>query len=589
MKVKFDNWKKVQDADDHAVFKNMQGHELKISKKALSPELKSQMEEIEVHNAKAIAPKQSNPKLEESKKEPANYDDGGEVSQEDLKPYMPSKKEEDESGLPPDPRRAAYMANRSYNAAQEPVSRADGTPEDSGGEQPVDLNQMDAQGNMPGEVAIDLSNPQSNMPVPDPSSAGTSGNWDAPTAPQAATPVAPEPSQNPAQQMQTQPETLESGINQLPGVMGQKLSAAAEAEAIGKEGQQQAATLGKSVEDQQVNAKHFQDQYDALNKERLAHIQDIKNGQINPENYWKDHSKILSAIGLIIGGFNPTGSGNAGADFLNKQMDRNIEAQKANLGSKQNLLAANLHQFGNMRDATDMTRIMQGDIVSNQLKIAAAKASGPIAKARALGMAAKIDSDHAMLAQQMAMRQTLQKGAAQGQDPASFVPWIVPKEQQPAVFNEIKRAQDTQHMGDNIMNAFDEAVKDNTVAKTGAGLLRTPASVLALHQQMQPTFQDLEGTVRQAAMDNTFHNVTPRPGDMQSTINTKRQALADYVKSKMAAPMAKGYGIDLQQFRSTSADKAMRLPPAQQQYVQWARQNPNDPRAQQVLKKLGVQ
>jgi len=53
---------------------------------------------------------------------------------------------------------------------------------------------------------------------------------------------------------------------------------------------------------------------------------------------------------------------------LNRQIDRDIDAQKATLGRKESLLSANMRQFGNLHDATQMTKVMQTDIVSNQLK-----------------------------------------------------------------------------------------------------------------------------------------------------------------------------------------------------------------------------
>lgn len=59
------------------------------------------------------------PKPKDSKDNVRSYDDGGIVSQEDLKPYMPSKEEEESSGLPPGPQRASYIANKKYQAAQE--------------------------------------------------------------------------------------------------------------------------------------------------------------------------------------------------------------------------------------------------------------------------------------------------------------------------------------------------------------------------------------------------------------------------------------------------------------------------------------
>jgi hypothetical protein len=144
----------------------------------------------------------------------------------------------------------------------------------------------------------------------------------------------------------------------------------------------------------------------------------------------------------------------------------------------------------------------------------------------------------------------------QTNDPAKLVPTLVPKEHQAAAFNEIDAAENTKKMSSAIMNAFDQADQENTALKTGAGMLRTPPSVGALHQALQPTFKDLEGTVRQAAMENTFKNVTPAPGDLPSTVATKRLALEQYLQSKASAPTARAYGIDLSKFDSTSAYKS---------------------------------
>lgn len=136
-------------------------------------------------------------------------------------------------------------------------------------------------------------------------------------------------------------------------------------------------------------------------------------------------------------------------------------------------------------------------------------------------------------------------------DPAVLVAQLVPKEHQAKAFAEVEVAENVQKMGGTIMEAFDNAAKENTVLKTGAGLLREPGSLLALHQALQPTFKDIENTVRQAAMDNTFHNVSPAPGDTDAKIAAKRKALADYLQSKLSAPTARGFGIDLAAYNRT--------------------------------------
>ncbi len=191
------------------------------------------------------------------------------------------------------------------------------------------------------------------------------------------------------------------------GIMGM---AAAQQELAKK----QADIEAKQLEASDIARTTYQEKYDALETERKAHIQDIQDGYVDPNQYWTGdargnggHSKIAAGIGMILAGFNPTNSPNAAINFLQKQMDMNIEAQKANLGAKQNLLSANLRQFGNLKDATDMTRLMQADVLKAQLGQAAAVAQTPMAKAAAQQALSELDLKYAPLAQQFAARRTL--------------------------------------------------------------------------------------------------------------------------------------------------------------------------------------
>lgn len=207
-----------------------------------------------------------------------------------------------------------------------------------------------------------------------------------------------------------------------------------EAAAAGALGEQKAAIDQQHIENQQHAQQAFQQSYNNLEQERQAHIQDIQNGFINPDKYWMGdastgeggHSKILAGIGMVLAGFNPTSNPNAAINMIKFQMDRNLEAQKQNLGAKQNLLAANLKQFGNLRDATDMTRIMQADIVSHQLDAASQKAMGGpngLAAARAMQMKGPIMREAAQVQFQMGLRHAMMKlSNGTGGDPSNTGP-----------------------------------------------------------------------------------------------------------------------------------------------------------------------
>lgn len=202
-----------------------------------------------------------------------------------------------------------------------------------------------------------------------------------------------------------------------------------EAQAKGDLGKAQAAVINQQLVDQNTAKATFQQHYNELDQERKAHIADIQNGYIDPDKYWKgdangngSHSKIAAGIGMILAGFNPTSNPNAAVNFLKYQMDQNMEAQKQNLGAKQNLLTANLHQFGNLKDATEMTRLMQNDILSHSLTAAAATAQTPMAKAQAMQAVGQLQRESAMAQQQFAMRRAMMNLAndPNGQSPGAI-------------------------------------------------------------------------------------------------------------------------------------------------------------------------
>lgn len=377
--------------------------------------------------------------------------------------------------------------------------------------------------------------------------------------------MAPQPMpQGPPQQQQpaeappvTGEELFNAGMqNQIAGIQNQ-------AKAESQLGNAQAKMMLEQQKQQNQIMADYNRHLNELDQERKEHIQFIKDNQVDPEKYWQTHDKTLAMMGAMFGSFGTPGH-NMGIEVVNRGIDNEINAQKQNLDSRQSLLNANLQQYGNMREAMNATRIMLNDAMTLKIETEAAKFKSPMAQAKAAKMIGDLQTENAKQADTFAKARTENQIKAQltntnsapgsiTEDPAVYVRHLVPPERQKEVFAEIQAAQNTKHMGKSIMDAFETAAKENTIAKTGFGLARTPGSVYGLHQAMQPTFQDLEGTVRQAAMENTFKNITPSPGDSAHTIDQKRHSLQQYLQSKASAPTAKGFGIDLQKFDSTNS------------------------------------
>ena len=165
---------------------------------------------------------------------------------------------------------------------------------------------------------------------------------------------------------------------------------------------QQATATGKlGAAQHSAQAKHAQDLWN-MEVEEQNHRQQaqydseaaeeaVREAKIDPDKYWtgdKDgngsHSRIAATIGILLAGFNPTNNPNMAVQMLQKQMDRSIEAQKENLGTKKTLLEANFKKYNNIKEADAMTRMQMNARLQNELGMAAAQAQGPLAKAAAL-------------------------------------------------------------------------------------------------------------------------------------------------------------------------------------------------------------
>lgn len=174
----------------------------------------------------------------------------------------------------------------------------------------------------------------------------------------------------------------------------------------------------------QDQLKHGMDQREGLTKA-------INSQVIDPNRVWANKSfpqKALSIIGLILGGAgaSATGGHNLAGDFLDKQIERDVDQQKSELGKKFNLLDANMKIYGNLKDATDMTRIQLQDQVNNQMAQSAARAGTPMALAAAKKYIGDKEAQLSPQFMQLQMKQMLMKARQAGgtQGEAAMLPML---------------------------------------------------------------------------------------------------------------------------------------------------------------------
>lgn len=181
------------------------------------------------------------------------------------------------------------------------------------------------------------------------------------------------------------------------------------AKAEGAVAKEQEGILTQHIAQQADVNKLFNDNLVKMQQANEMWQQKLLAKEVDPNRFMNSKStlgKILTGVGLMIGGA-------PAAEFVNKQIEQDINAQKADLDNQNTLYAQNMKVFGNVQDALQATRIQMNGMVEAQLKAAALKQASPqaIAKAQmgAAEFAAKNAEEMNKFAQGQAARQAAQQ------------------------------------------------------------------------------------------------------------------------------------------------------------------------------------
>lgn len=547
MKINLKRIKKIASDDHTTTLRTHDGHEVVVSHKSLHPATRgalAAMPMIGDGKLKAMAQggavQQGGPEV--ARKE--MYESGGGVEESpdpsDMDPQSaPANKAAPKKfaeGTPDGPIKAPLIPDDMINPNAGAMSQARAAAV------PTEMTQGQQVAVDPGALPYGISPEQA-----------LSGDQ----APPAATPMQMEGNAQPAQAPGSPPaqpdpygfNAHEAAYNQ--GLESEKkgLQQASSAEAA--VGQAQARLLGTQQAIQATQATEFQTYIKVLNTERESLMADIKNQHIDPNrfvNNMSTSSKISTAIGLIASGMGSAMAHqeNLAAKFLTQQIDNDINAQKSELGKKENLLSANFRQFGNMRDAMDMTRVMQSDILGNQLKQAAAQQQSPMAKANLLKALGQLEIQSAPIVSQMAMRKTLLSGASKGQiAPESVIRMVVPEHEQAGATKELKEAQTSYKARDNVLSAFDKIAEINTLSNRALSPFQSTRQIAALRD---PVVASLSKETAGRFTEQDAHMLAtlfPQAGDTPETLIMKRGQTNKLINEKLNFPALKKWGIDL--------------------------------------------
>lgn len=562
MKFDIKGWKKIRGSNTHSIMRNEEGHSLKIAHAPLNAEHRKMLMELpmEAHES---------PKAKASK-----MADGGPVRK-------PAKDDVPE----PDPKKAkAFVEGMQQSPVETIKSGWQNAKQELGFADGGDVEQQLRDQNPQGSISYDSAGqmPQQTIEAPPAAEAPIIASQSAPAGldivkrfagamdqpgglqpaigggvdPQmvaGASPQQPAPAAaQPAQSAGNDPYGTQAFSDAyMRGLGEEKSGLAQEANTAQALGEAQAQAIGEQQAKAAANQLSYQNHYKELEMERQGFLKDMQDQKIDAGRFMANMStgtKIRTAIGLILGGIGGglTHTDNPVDRYLQMQINNDIEAQKANLGKTESLLKANYQSFGNLKDATDMTRVMQMDFLSNQLKQEAAKQSGPMAKANLLRAAGKLDMDAAPIVSQMAARKTLASGMQQGRvAPEQVIRLIVPKEEQANATKQLQEAQMGYHARDNALSAFDKVAKLNTAANRTMSPIQSGRQIDALQQ---PTVAMLSKELAGKFTEADAHALSsqwPQAGDDAQTAAIKRQQFEKIISEKLHFPELKKWGIDL--------------------------------------------
>ncbi len=324
-----------------------------------------------------------------------------------------------------------------------------------------------------------------------------------------------------------------------------------------KQGLEDAAVYGTLAKDLKSSHDEFVTKLKRNDERSEKLFQEAMDSKIDPNRYWENKStggKISAAIGIAlagIGGGMGGQGGNMALDVINKAIDRDIDAQKANLSNKNSLLSKNLEMTHNLESAVAMTRADHLAIAAAQVAKIAGTNAGPLAQALSTQLQGQLKEHYKTintgLAQsdaQMHFIKEMDKAAASGVqfNPSDVIRYKVPEKHIEKAHEELDRVQKFNDRSENIMRLFDEAAKENTAIKTGGGLLRTPPAVAALNVELESLAKDKDGRVNEMVLKDMKKNA-PGSFNFEGTIQEKRKNMNRMLQEGSQSSLLDSYHV----------------------------------------------
>lgn len=351
-------------------------------------------------------------------------------------------------------------------------------------------------------------------------------------------------------------------LNAFPGYKESMAGIQGNADIISKAGKKAASVQQNLIDQEKKIHKESKTQLDGINSKITEVQNNVLNGKIDPNRVWSNMgtgNKVMAAIAIALGGASAglTGKSNPALDVINNAIDKDIEAQKSDLGRQNNLLSSYMSQYHNLAMAENAAKLHLATVASAQMQKIAAQTGSQNAINQANMQAGQMRAQYAPIMQRQAIMSSLmsQKGNLQPEIAAKAVQYVVPEKQQDQAYKEIDRVTAATKARDAINTYFGSSNDQNSLISrvTQHGGFE-PADLKALEANVMPVIKDLEGRVNEREME-VLKGLYPSMGDKPATIQTKLRGLNSFINAKSQSSLLEANNIFLNKGRYTEQGK----------------------------------
>jgi hypothetical protein len=169
-----------------------------------------------------------------------------------------------------------------------------------------------------------------------------------------------------------------------------------------------AKAIGQNVIEEGKRIAAFKKERDDITAQNTQLFNAVAGNKIDPNQYWEGHSKILSAIGVLLGGIAGGMNGtnqNQVLSNINNSIQQNIEAQKSSTSNKINLYKLGLERYKDEVSAQEFATLQYNAMAQGTLQKIAAQTGSFQAQATAHQMIGQIGKQQDVLRSELSMRQ----------------------------------------------------------------------------------------------------------------------------------------------------------------------------------------